>query len=106
MGGPPNMGMGFGPMPPPQSNQLAIVSLVCGLVAFPGMCCCYTSIPFGIIALVTGILALRRANAQPETYGSGKGMAIAGIACGAVVLILTLAAFTLHLTSRMPHYAP
>ena len=40
--------------------------------------------PLGVLAIIFGILGVRRADA----YGSGRGMAITGIVCGAVGLAI------------------
>lgn len=75
----------------PQNSQpspLAIVSLVCGIVSLPfSFCCGCFSIPLGLTAVVCGIVAL--AQMKNPAY-SGKGMAVAGIACGGVSLLLVV----------------
>jgi len=90
---PPPPGYGgpsFGQQP---SNGLAIASLVCGIIALPATCCCSAlSLPLGIAAAVMGGIAMSKANAQPEIYGSGKGMAIGGLVCG-ILSILTAIIF-------------
>ena len=66
------------------SMALAIVSLVCGIVSL--LCCCcipYIGILFSIAAVVCGIISLNK------NLG-GRGMAIAGIACGGVGLVLII----------------
>jgi len=64
---------------------LALTSMVLGIVAFPT-----TFLLFGLllapIAVILGIVALRKASKQPSVYG-GKGFAIAGIAVGSVVCV-------------------
>lgn len=90
---PPPAGYGgpnFGQQP---SNGLAIASLVCGIIALPATCCCSAlSLPLGIAAAVMGGIAMSKANAQPEIYGGGKGMAIGGLVCG-ILSILTAIVF-------------
>ena len=82
------MGPGYGPQG--TSNGLAIGSLICGILAIPTTCCCsLASLPVAIAACVMGGLALSKAKAMPNAYG-GKGMAIAGIACGAVGIIFAI----------------
>lgn len=74
--------------PPPsgvggQNKTLAIVSLVLGILSI----CCYVSPVTGLGALVCGLLALKNIKNDPSTYG-GKGLAIAGMICGAVFLVI------------------
>lgn len=65
---------------------MAIASMVLGIVAVVLSCCYYLSIPCAILAIIFGILVLRRG---PE----GKKMAIAGIICGAVTVVLVIILF-------------
>jgi hypothetical protein len=79
----PAPGGAFG-APQTQQNGLAIGSLVCGvlsLTCFFGV----TSIP----AIVLGFIAMSKIKADPTRYG-GRGLAIAGIATGALSLALIL----------------
>ncbi len=62
------------------SNGMATASLVLGIVGLPTFC----TIIVPLLAVIFGVIALR----QPE--GAGKGMAIAGISCGSVGLLLSL----------------
>ena len=89
-GGP--MGMGGGPgFAPQMSNGLAIAALVCGILAIPTTCCCsILSLPLGIAACIMGGLAMSKAKAQPAVYG-GKGMALGGLICGIVSIIMAIA---------------
>lgn len=74
--------------PPPagvggQNKTLPIVSLVLGILSI----CCYVSPVTGIAAIITGFLALKNIKADPNTYG-GKGLAIGGMVCGGVFLLV------------------
>ena len=73
----------------PQSNGLAITGMVLGIVALVlGLLfsCCGAlfsilfSAPFAIGGLITSIIALKK--------GQNKGMAIAGIICSALALLI------------------
>ncbi len=91
-------------MPTRNSNTLATWSLVCGALAWMCCCCC---IPFNLLGLVFGIIALVQIQSQPEPQ-SGRSVAIAGLVlsatnllwCGGIT-ILNLASshsqFTMHL---------
>jgi uncharacterized protein DUF4190 len=81
MGGYPNADYGYGvPQAPPGTNTMAIASLVASIV---GVCCGIGS----IIGIVLGILAL---NQIKQTRQAGHGLAVAGIAVGAVSLVISL----------------
>jgi hypothetical protein len=72
------------------SEGLAKGALVTGVLALPGACCCYSSIPLGLAAIIMGSIALNRAKLMPGAYG-GRQMALAGIICGGVGLALSVA---------------
>ena len=74
---------------PPQSNGLAITGMVLGIVAIVigllSSCCgglfvILFSAPFAIGGLITSIIALKK--------GQDKGMAITGIICSALALLI------------------
>lgn len=75
---------------PGRSNGLAVAALVTGIIALvlswiPGIN--LLSIVLGIAALITGFMALRAAN---EPGGTGRGMAIGGVVCGALGLLFAV----------------
>lgn len=78
------------PFQPPATgsvNQtLAIVSLILGIVSL----CCYVSPVTGIAALITGFMAIKKANDDPTNYG-GKGLAIAGMITGGIFFLIGIA---------------
>lgn len=63
-----------------QSNGFGIASMVCGILALITCCMWCTVIPLGIVSIVLGILQIVK--------NESKGMAIAGIVCASVGLIL------------------
>lgn len=65
------------------SKVFGIISLVCGILGL--ICCCtgWFSIVLGVAAVVLGILSI---NKQEDA----KGMAIAGIVCGGLGLLLAI----------------
>ena len=67
-----------------QTNALAIVALVFGILSLTIGCCCWTHIPLGITAVICGFIGMNKAK---ET-GSGNGMALAGLICGGIALVL------------------
>lgn len=71
------------PSTPPEglSTQLAIVTLILGIV---GLVMCPL---LGIAAIITGIITISRTNREPRRYG-GQGMAIAGLVCGCLSIVV------------------
>jgi uncharacterized membrane protein HdeD (DUF308 family) len=91
----------MGPMMTPEpSIGLAVGALVCGIFSIPGACCCYSSVPFGIAAIVMGIIAMQKAKNSPMTHG-GRGMAIAGLVCGIIGFTMTFVLVALGMSMRM-----
>lgn len=71
------------------SNTLAIVSLVTGILSAILMCCCtYAGIGLGIAAVVTAIV-------YKSKTGSFNGMCIAGMICGILGAVLSVASIVL-----------
>lgn len=60
-------------------NGLNIASMVLGIVAIVLWCMWFLSIPCAILALIFGIIGIKK---------PGKGMAIAGIVTGAITLAI------------------
>lgn len=96
----PNNGNPYGQQPPygqppygaPQEQKpkgFAIASMVCGIVSIVICCCEYIAIPLGIVAIVLGIISLKKGE-------SGKGMAIAGIVCAGCSLVFIGICFILY----------
>ncbi|WP_338555135.1 DUF4190 domain-containing protein [Paenibacillus sp. KS-LC4] len=73
------------PYQPPvkKTNGASIAALVCGIVAF---------IPFfgGLVAIAAVILGIISLKQISYTKDQGKGMAIAGLICGSVSILLNL----------------
>lgn len=70
---------------PEEKATLAIVSLCTGIASIV-ICCCGLNIPLAIAAIITGILCKK--NNKP-----GQGMALAGIICGAVGILVFIINF-------------
>lgn len=65
---------------------MAIGSLVASILAFP-LGFCYIGPVVAIVGVVLGIIALNQIKQSGE---NGRGLAIAGIIVGAVILVLTV----------------
>lgn len=79
-GGYPSADLGYGAPVSRGTNQLAIASLVASIL---GVCCGIGS----IVGIVLGIIAI---NQIKERGQDGHGLAVAGIAVGAVTLLISL----------------
>jgi hypothetical protein len=77
----------------PLRTGMAVAAMVLGIL---GLVLCPPI--FGLLGLILGIVALTRASNRPAEYG-GRGMAIAGICCGAAALLIVI---PLHLAILLP----
>lgn len=66
------------------SNGFAVASLVLGIVGIPFFC----TVLVPILAIVFGGVALAQINARQSENTGGRGLAIAGIVCGLVGLLI------------------
>lgn len=82
---PPGYGAGYPPQPG-KTNGMSIASLVLGLVGVP---LCFLFVP-SLLAVIFGIVGLNQIKSDPNQRG--RGMAIAGIVLGAVMLVLVVLA--------------
>ncbi|MFJ2019263.1 DUF4190 domain-containing protein [Streptomyces nodosus] len=69
------------------SDGMGTASLVLGIISVVGFCLCGASIVPGALAVIFGILGLRKARRGEATNG---GVALAGIICGAVGMVLAV----------------
>lgn len=85
---------------PGANDQMAVASVGLGAAGLVTSClsflCCigYVSVPLGIAAIVTGVMSLQR---QKQTGAGGRPLALAGIACGAVGIVIPIVALILSL---------
>jgi hypothetical protein len=68
---------------PPPTSGLAVASLVCAVLGV-------LVAPLALVAIVLGIMALSKIKGSEGRLG-GRGLAIAGVAVGSVILLLVLA---------------
>lgn len=67
------------------NQTLPTVSLVLGILAIL-LTCCWGGFPLGLAAVITGYIGLQNTNNNSQLY-SGRGLAIGGMATGAVALL-------------------
>ncbi len=93
----------WSPPPPPrpgfvakksQQNPLAIASLGVGVFSLTIGLCCYLGLLTGPVAVVLGIVAMIQMK-NIEAAPSSKGMAIGGIATGALAMLVIMLLFIL-----------
>ena len=65
------------------SKVFGIISLICGILAVLCMCCGWIGIILGVAAVVLGIISIKKQE-------DAKGMAIAGIVCGGIGLLIAI----------------
>ena len=80
------------PRPPKSHRQkdsnLALISMILGIVSMPGTCFYCAGLPTAIAAVIVGNVALSQIN---RGEADGKGMAVTGIALGTVTIVLVIA---------------
>lgn len=105
--GPPPSQPDFGAPPPPpggfggpagvpdqSGNVFGLISMIAGIVSIV-LCCLYASVWAGLPAVILGVIGLNKAK---EGKATNKGMAIAGIATGAVGLLIFILQLTILAT--------
>ena len=75
----------------PRFSPLAITSMVLGILSIPSCCCWFGSGPMAVAGIVLGVIGMGKIRSAPQLW-KGTGMAIAGIACSSVGLVLSLGA--------------
>jgi hypothetical protein len=83
---------------PTSANALGIVSLVLGILSIPLGCCSFFGLVLPIPAIVCGVLGIRKAS---QGQANNKGLAIAGLICGCVGLMISLTLITLSVVGAI-----
>jgi hypothetical protein len=86
----------------PKFHALAITSMILGILSIPSCCCWFLGAPMSVAGLVLGIVAMSKIRGNPQMY-KGGGMAIAGIACSAVGIIMDLVAIFSTIDDNLRH---
>lgn len=87
------------PLPVRRTNALATTSFVMGLLSW-GLCCC-TCIPFNVLGVVFGIIALAQIGRAP-LQEEGRSLAIAGLVLSLLNLLMSIPVFLFGLAGSMP----
>jgi hypothetical protein len=82
------------PKPAKRTNSFATAGFICGLISLT--CCC--GCPFNILGLVFSIIALVQIGGQVDK-DEGWGLALAGLICSAVSLLLSFGLGLLQLAT-------
>lgn len=66
---------------PPEEKGLSIASLVLGILSFIACCIPIVGYPVEIVAIILGVIGMKK---------GGRTLAIIGIVCAAIALVLTI----------------
>lgn len=80
-----------------RTNGFAVAGFTLGI--FSLICCC--GCPFNILGLIFSLVALQQINAQP--LQEGRGLAIAGLVCSAISLLLALGLGVIEMLAAPAH---
>ena len=79
--------LGYNSSSAPKSSGLAIASMVLGIISIPLFCSPFLSFPAQFWRLVLGAIARSKVS---RGEGGGGGMAMAGIVCGLISILLAV----------------
>ncbi|MFF0436858.1 DUF4190 domain-containing protein [Streptomyces sp. NPDC004327] len=82
--------------PPTPSNGMGTASMVLGIIAVAGFCLWGFGAILGILALIFGIIGLKKAGRGEAT---NRGMAIAGVVLGSIGILVSAAFLTLMIVA-------
>ena len=102
---PPQPGIaGYGGPPPGgKNNTLGLLSMIFGIVSLPlAFCCGFFGIALAIAALVLGFLGFKKVQ---EGQADNRGMALAGMICGGIGVLLGILAFAASFAVNFSDFA-
>lgn len=76
-------------------NGFAITGLILGILSLV-MCFCCAGIPFNVLGIIFSAVALNQIKNRPDEF-SGKGIALAGLICAILGLILGITILTVSM---------
>ncbi|MDB4778256.1 DUF4190 domain-containing protein [bacterium] len=83
----------------PQVSPLAILSLVFGIISLPFNLCCGCVPILSLAAVICGCIAINQCHSGAFT---GKGIAIAGVVCGSIGLLIFVLLLVLQIMDINP----
>ena len=82
--------------PTQTTNPMAITGMITGIISLFSLCCCI-GWPFIVLGIVFSCIGLSQIKANP--HQQGKGMAIAGLVCSIVGIVLVILSFVLNIAA-------
>lgn len=79
---------------PQQSNTQGLLAMIFGIASIPGVCCSIVGLGLGIAAVILGVLGMKKADAG---QASNRGQALAGVICGAIGAVLSIASIVVEI---------
>ena len=92
-------GSPYGAPAPEQNNTLGLLGMIFGIVGIPAACCAFLGFLLGAAGIVLGVLGMKRVS---EGKASNRGMALAGVICGAVAVVLSIISGAIGFISGFP----
>jgi hypothetical protein len=92
-------GSPYGTPPPQQNNTIGLLAMIFGIVGIPAACCAFLGFLLGAAGIVLGVLGMKRVS---EGTASNRGMALAGVICGAVAVVLSIVSGAIGFISGFP----
>jgi hypothetical protein len=89
----------YGTPPPQQNNTIGLLGMIFGIVGIPAACCAFLGFLLGAAGIVLGVLGMKRVS---EGTASNRGMALAGVICGAVAVVLSIISGAIGFVSGFP----
>jgi hypothetical protein len=85
---------------PASTHPLAIAALVLGILSLFTCCCWGLGILPSLAAVICGGIGLSKINQAPHMH-DGKGLAIAGIVCGSVGIVLAILGLVMNVAGQL-----
>jgi len=80
-----------------QNNTFGLISMIVGIISIPLVCCWILGVPASIAAIILGIVGRQKASNGEASNG---GQALAGLICGGVGLLISVASLVLGIVAN------
>ena len=88
----------------PQSNSMAVTSMIMGILSLTcGMCCCH-GLPFNVLGIVFSLVALAQIGDDPR-FQQSRPLAVAGLVLSVLSLVLSFFMLAFGLAMSAPDIA-